>query len=312
MGLNTQMTPGQARVVDPVLSTVARGYKDQRFVYLDLFPEVDVGARGGKIIQFGKEEFELYNTQRAPGASTKRVQYGYSGADYSLEQHSLEGLVPDEIREEAANSAPGINLATPAIHKTQRVIARAAEKEAAAAATKAANYNANNKITLSGADKWTDSASDVSGQVDDARDAIADGVGVDPNVLVLSRSDYRALKRHDKIKEQFKYTSADSITIAMLQEFFEIEKVVVANSRYHDGNKFMQMWGASVLAYVETTGIAEMGTPSYGYTYRLRGNPAVTTPYYDNNAKSWIYPVTDERKPVIAGADAGYLFQAAS
>jgi hypothetical protein len=51
-----------------------------------------------------------------------------------------------------------------------------------------------------------------------------------------------------------------------------------------------------------------MGTPSYGYTYRLRGNPAVESAYQDRNAKSWIYPVTDELSPVIAGALSGYLF----
>ena len=306
-----QMTASQARVVDPVLSTVARGYRDQRFVYLDLFPEVDVGARGGKIITFGVEEFQLYNTQRAPGASTKRVQYGYAGADYSLDQHSLEGLVPDEIREEAANSAPGIDLATPAIHKTQRVIARTAEKEAAQAATDASKYANSNKIALSGSDKWSDAGSDIAGQMDDAKDAISDGIGLDPNVLVLSLAGYRALKRHPKVKEQFKYTSSASITADMLAEFFDISKVVVANSRYHDGHNFVQMWGNNaILAYVETGSLAEMGTPSYGYTYRLRGIPAVRKPYYDNNSRSWIYPVTDERKPVVAGADAGYLFQA--
>ena len=31
--------------------------------------------------------------------------------------------------------------------------------------------------------------------------------------------------------------------------------------------------------------------------------------YQDRNAKSWIYPVTDERAPVIAAASAGYLIQ---
>ena len=311
IGLNTQMTPGQARVVDPVLSTVARGYKDQRFVYLNLFPEVSVGARGGKIISFGKEEFQLYNTQRAPGARTKRVQFGYSGENYSLEQHALEGLVADEIREEAANAAPGINLASLEINKTQRIIHRTAEKFAADQSTDPANYAAGNKITLSGTDKWSDPNADVLGQMDDGKDAISDGIGLDPNTLVLSQSGYRALRRSKQIKDQFKYTGSRSITLEMLQEFFDIENIVVGKARYHDGTQFQYMWGnAAVLAYVETQGLASMGSPSYGYTYRLRGYPAVNQPYYDNNSKSWVYPVTDERKPVIAGADAGYLFQA--
>ena len=51
--------------------------------------------------------------------------------------------------------------------------------------------------------------------------------------------------------------------------------------------------------------------PSYGYTYQLRGYPIVELPYEDRNPKSWIYPVTDEVQPVIAGAEAGYLISAA-
>jgi hypothetical protein len=64
-----------------------------------------------------------------------------------------------------------------------------------------------------------------------------------------------------------------------------------------------------VLAYTETGSMVEMGAPSYGYTYQLAGYPLVEEPYYERNPKSWIYPVTDEVAPVMAGADAGYLIQ---
>ncbi len=41
------------------------------------------------------------NTGRAPGGSTKRVQYGHSGAPYALKQEALEGVVPFELMQEA-------------------------------------------------------------------------------------------------------------------------------------------------------------------------------------------------------------------
>ena len=66
-----------------------------------------------------------------------------------------------------------------------------------------------------------------------------------------------------------------------------------------------------VIAYTELGGLAAMGAPTFGYTYRLTGYPMVEAPYYDRNAKSWVYPVTDEVAPVIAGASAGYLISAA-
>ena len=53
--------------------------------------------------------------------------------------------------------------------------------------------------------------------------------------------------------------------------------------------------------------LSSRGTPSYGYTYQLSGSPLVEEPYYDRNAKSWIYPVTRVEAPVMASASAGYL-----
>ncbi len=74
----------------------------------------------------------------------------------------------------------------------------------------------------------------------------------------------------------------------------------------------VDVWGKFVVAaYTEIASLADLGTPSYGYTYRLEGYPVVEQPYQDRNAKSWVYPVTDEVSPVMAGADSGYLISAA-
>ena len=75
-----------------------------------LFPVVPVDQRGGKIITFGKEDFRLYATGRAPGSNTRRVQFGHSGGPFALAQHSLEGVVPFEIMQDA-NAVPGIDMA---------------------------------------------------------------------------------------------------------------------------------------------------------------------------------------------------------
>jgi len=68
----------------------------------------------------------------------------------------------------------------------------------------------------------------------------------------------------------------------------------------------------AVLAYTIPKSMAEMGSPSYGYTYQLSDYPIVEEAYYDRNTKTWYFPVTDARQPVLAGASAGYLFTGAS
>lgn len=315
LGAGIVMSPSGARVTDPVLTTVAQGYQNGQMVGQFLFPVVPVDQRGGKIIQFGKEDFVLYNTARAPGANTKRVQYGYMGNPFALESHSLEGLVPLEIMQEA-NAVPHIDMGKSAVLKTLNTIQLSAEYAAANLARNAANYSANNKVALSGTDKWSDysGTSDPTADIDAAVEAIRSQVGKRANTVTLSPAAFKAAKRNPKLLDRVKYTSRDSLTAEMLASLWDVQRVVVGDAIYIDGNGNMaDVWGTDVVvAYTELGTLADNGLPSYGYTYRLRGYPMVEVPYQDRNAQSWVYPVTDARSPVLAGASAGFLIQNAA
>ncbi|RYF71553.1 MAG: hypothetical protein EOO22_12350, partial [Comamonadaceae bacterium] len=116
-----QQSLASARVVDPILSAVARGYLSPAAAVADaLFPIVEVGQRAGRILRFGTDDFKLVSTLRAPGSNTKRVQFGYASDPYSLADHSLEGAVPRENMQEAA-AVPGIDLASNATKRVQNV-----------------------------------------------------------------------------------------------------------------------------------------------------------------------------------------------
>lgn len=306
-----QMSNPAARIIDPVLTAVAQGYKHPDFVGGALFPYVPVGQRGGKIVTFSKEDFMLYNTGRAPGQNTKRVQYGYTSGSYALESHSLEGTLPIETMQEAA-AVPGIDASRMTIFKTQNIIALRLEKQQADIARNAAAYAAGNKITLSGTAQWSDLTSGVSDPiavVETGKEAVRKKVGKRANTGVMGAAVFEKLKQHPKVIDRMKYTGRDVPTVEMLAALFGLDRVLIGDAVFaDDAGVFSDVWGKDmVLAYTETASLAEMGTPSYGYTYRLDGYPVVEEPYFDRNAKSWIYPVTDEVAPVIAGADAGYL-----
>lgn len=311
--LGITMNTSGARVVDPVLSTVAQGYRNNEFVGMNLFPYVPVGQRGGKIITFGKEDFALYNTARAPGANTKRIQFGYSGSPYALEQHSLEGLVPFEFMQEAS-AVPGIDLGRGAIIKVQNVIGLRLEKAQADLATNAGNYAAGSKVTLAGTSQWSDysGTSDPVNDIEVAKEAVRAKIGKRPNCVVMGPAVWSKLRSHPKLIDRIKFTGRDSLSLDMVAVLFGVSRVVVGDAIYDNNGNFADVWGKSVVvAYTETASLAEMGTPSYGYTYRLNGFPIVEQPYEDRNAKSWIYPITDEVSPVIAGSTAGYLISGA-
>jgi len=310
-----QLSVSQARVIDPILSTVAQGYSNSELIGSSLFPYVPVGTRGGKIITFNKEDFALYNTGRVPGANTRRVQYGYSGASFALESHSLEGVVPTELSQDA-NAVPGIDLGNNAVMRTQNIISLRLEAAQAALATAAGNYGASNKTTLSGTSQWSDLTAGVSDPVKDietAKEAVRRQIGRRPNTIVMGAAVMAMLKQHPKVLDRVKYTGRDVATPELMASLFGVKQVLVGDGVYTDAAGVMtDVWGKFVVvAYTELGGLAAMGAPTFGYTYRLSGYPMVETPYLDRNSKSWVYPVTDEVAPVIAGAVAGYLISAA-
>ena len=311
--LGITMSAAGARVIDPILSTVAQGYQNAEFIGMNLFPYVPVGQRGGKIITFGKEDFALYATGRAPGANTKRIQFGYSGASFALEQHALEGLVPFEIMQEAA-AVPNIDLGKGAVMKVQNIIGLRLEYAQATLATTAGNYPSGNKITLSGTSQWSDysGTSDPCADIETAKEAVRAKIGKRPNTVAMGAAVWAKLRQHPKIIDRIKYTGRDSATPELIAQLFGVKKVLIGDAIYDNAGTFADVWGkAVVVAYTEMASVAELGVPSFGYTYRLGGYPLVEAPYEDRNAKSWIYPVTDEVSPVVAGNTAGFLISTA-
>ena len=308
-----QATPGQARVVDPILSAVARGYRSPKAAVASvLFPIVPVGLRAGRIISFGPDDFKLVNSARAPGANTKRIQFGYAGENYSLVDYRLEGAVPNELQEEASNG-PGIDLSSNAVRRVQNIMALEREKQAADLARNEARYGAGNKETLSGTSQWSDPASDPFTDIMDGKESIRAKIGERPNVLTLGPKMLTALRTHPKVLDRLS-TASDRppATLQQLQALFELQQIVEGEAVYHDGSQFQDVWGKdAILAYTTPASMQEMGSPSFGYTYQLEDRPMVEEGYPDRNANSWFYPVTDAYQPVLAGATAGFLFKSA-
>lgn len=303
------MSPAQVRVVDPILTNVAQGYRQVEMVAATLFPSVPVQKSGGQILEFGKDSFKLYNARRAPGAGTKRVQFGYLGRPFALVQDSLEGILPREYLRDSGQ-LPGVNLDSRTVNSTMRSLLLTLENDCAAIATNASNYDSDHKVALSGNDKWSDGTAEPNDNIEAGKEAIRQSVGIYPNTLLLSARAFKVAKANPNVVERFKYTSRDSITAEMLANLWDLDRVVVGKAvAFDDAGTTIDIWGNNaILAYVPPAP-SGMEDPSYGYTYTMEGHPLVEKPYYDNNSKSWIYPVTYERAPVLTGILSGYLIQ---
>lgn len=305
----TQLSTSQARVVDPILTTVAQGYKNNEMVGSILFPRVNIAQRSGKVIQFGKEAFQAYDSARAPGTNIKRIQIGYSASNFGIVDYALDAVVPTELMQEAA-AVPSINLANASVRTVQDAMALRLEIDQAALATTLGNYGVNNKTTLSGTSQWSDLVnSDPIKDVENAKDAIRGATGKLANVLVLSPAVLKSLRQHSKVIDRMKYTGRDVPTPEILAALFGVDKVVVGTAiQSTDAGVFSDVWGKNVvLAYTDMSGLNDAGRPTYGYTYSLSGYPFVKPARKDENIDSWIYGVSDAVQPVIASANSGFL-----
>lgn len=302
------------RVIDPILTEVARGYGSPNAKIASiLFPIVSVKQRGGTILTFGPESFRLVNTARAPGANTKRIQLGYAKGEYSLVDHRLEGEVPLENGDEA-QTVPGIDLGAMAVNTVQDVMANEREKLAADLARNPANYPTENKAALSGTSKWTDPNSNPAEDINEAKEVIRKKIGKKPNVMTVGPKVLSALRNHPKILDRISVT-VDRVpaTIDQLQRLLEIDRIVEGEATYYDGNGFQDMWGLdAILAFTTPASMQQRGSPNYGYTYQLQDRPQVEEPYFEKNPQTWYYPVSDAYRPVLVGATAGFLFQGAA
>lgn len=311
-----QMSLSAARVVDPVLTNIAQGYQNNELIGPALFPSVAIGQRAGKIVTFGKEAFMAYDTARAPGSAIKRIQIGYSAGSFAIIDHGLAAVVPRELLEEAQEGVPSIDLATASVNTVMNALRLRLEIEQAALATTAGNYNASNKTTLSGTSQWSDLTSGVSDPIKDievAKEAIRAATGKRPNVVLMGAAVWSKLKQHPKIIDRMKYTGRDVPDTAIMASLFGVNQVLVGDSlQATDAGVLSDVWGKYVVvAYTEMSGLADLGRPTFGYTYQLRGYPFVETPRYDADFRTWVYDVADACKAVITAPDAGYLISAA-
>jgi len=298
-------TLDKQRIVDPVLTNLARGYTNNGFVASMLFPHAQVTKEGGKIPQFTKEAFKIYNTERAIRADSNRINPSVSDSiDFVLTEHDLE--YPMDYRELKESTLP---LKIHATNVVTGAIALRKEKLAADLATNTANYASTNKIALSSGDHFDESTSDPIAVIDAGRSAVRSQIAKNPNVIIISDSVFTALKNHASITDKIKYTQHAVITAQLLKQLLQFDQLFVAGGVYEDASgNLVDVWGESiVMAYVPEAknGNRSFYEPSFGYTLQMKNFPIVDT--YDEKGKMKIARNTDLFVPKIVGADAGYL-----
>jgi hypothetical protein len=297
----------QVRVIDPILTTVAQGYKQQDLIGNMLFPAVPVTVSGGQVIEFGKEAFRLYSTARAPGGAVKTVQFGYLGKPFALENHALAGLLPIEHQRDA-QVTPGVDLAGRALNNVMASMGLTLEVAQAALALNASAYDNDHKVTLSAGTKWSAETGTPIADIEAGKEVVRGSTGRYPNVATFSAVAWKAFKNNPDVLDRIKHTQRGVVTTELAAQLLDVEKVVVGKAvSANAAGTFSDVWGNNVVLSYSALGSLGAEEPSYGYTYTMVGHPMAEEAYYDRDHKAWKFPVGFERAPVLSGIAAGYL-----
>ncbi|QQS34797.1 MAG: major capsid protein [Ignavibacteriales bacterium] len=294
------------RIVDPVLTNIARGFTNASHVAVKLFPIVTVSKEGGKIPQFTKEAFKIYNSERAIRAKSNRINpENRTEIDFVLTEHDLE--YPIDYREQEEDVFPSRLHATTVV--TDGISLRL-EKLAADIAQNLATYPTGNKVTLAAGDKFTNTSSNPFVIFDAAKEAVRGKIAQRPNVCVLGPSAFNALKNHPAVLERIKYTQQAIITAELLRALLDFDELYVGDAVYStDAGVFTDIWSDNaIVAYVpkaNTDVPRSYYEPAFGYTLRKRNNPMIDS--YTEGGKVEIIRNTDIFIPKVVGSDAGYL-----
>ena len=138
------------RVVDPVLTSIARGYKNAAFIGERIFPIVLTDKEGVTVPTFGKSAFVEYDTERAVGADSNVLVREKTGKlDLVLNEHDL--AAPVDYREQAESM---FNEEAKAIRRVTSGVNLKRELYAARLAQDKNVYRVANVKALAAAERW--------------------------------------------------------------------------------------------------------------------------------------------------------------
>lgn len=298
----------ELRVVDPILTDIARGYSNEMYIADKLFPIVNSPKESGKIILFGKEHFLIYDTERALRAGSNFMKpSARTTSSFVLDEHDLAYPVDRrELKEDLLNlEESGTLLVTEGLALKKEVVA-------ATLATTTTTYASGNSATLSGAGQFSHASSTPLVTIENAIETVRAKIGRRPNTIVMGPTTYKALRFNASILDLIKYSERGVVTKELLGALVNIkpENIHIGEAVKSDtAGTFSDVWGdCFILAYIPETPQEQRSlyVPSFAYTVAMAGYPQIDT-FDTEGGKVHNIRNTDFWKHFVVGSDAGYL-----
>jgi len=284
------MNLDQVRIIDPILTQLAQGYKNSEGVATFFAPAVSMSVRAGRTLTFGKEAFAAQSFLRAPGTNIQKISNEFGTRSFSLRQEAISWQIAEEIAAEAKNGAAAIDLRAYAAKDAANRLMQSWEVQVAEKVLDVTQYESGNVLDLatynSGADQFNSPTSDVEVLIDDMKEQVRSQCSVYPNKMVISPDAFNALKRNKRIRDFMQ--RGVLVNEKTLAEIFGLDEIRVARrlKLNQETGELENIYNNVAVLFYHPSGAtdgftpaldANYGVPAFAYTYTLAGYP-ISTP----------------------------------
>jgi len=293
--------------IDVGLTQVSQRVKNEQFIADQILPVITVKKDSDKIWVYGKESLRIEDDTYVPGNDAKEGEWSISAVDaYALQPYRKKGKIIWEYRDKADDPIK-YEQDTITIEREKQLLML--ENRVATKLTNPATYAGNSGAAAA---KWSDfTNSDPVADIDAARNVIFDKTLKEPNTLILPRDVYFIIRRHPKLLDMYKYVQGGKLTLELLKEIFEVDRILVSatgkiTSAEGQTITMDKVWDNTkvILAYVAPS--AGLQQISFGYLYRKDGYPFVER-YVKGEEHADLVYTNDKYDFKIQAPEAGYL-----
>jgi hypothetical protein len=278
-----------------------------------VYPTVQVKQDTGQIATYGMDNLRVEKTLRSIGAATKEVNHSVTVGDhYSLKDHALKEIVPDEL---VNNAEDPVKPKTDAVEAVTDMMLVAKEKAVADVVQSTSVMTRN--TTLTGTDQWNDYLnSDPFGDIKTAKNSVRTYAGKKANTMIIAYDALETRLCHPDVVARF--PGAPVITYDMLAQnvgrLFGISTVIVGDAQYNSADEGQtgtlgDIWSKScIIAYIEKS--PTLKSRSLGFTYQNKAARYVDG-WRDADRKGDWVRVNDKFDQKLIDVNCGYLIYAA-
>lgn len=299
--------------VHPELTAVAIKAPVPGMIADQVLPEFPVTSESFKWNEYPHAQgVSVPDTKVGRKSRTAEVEFGAIERDGSTEDHALQDTVP--VTDATANS--DIDPEAVAAEMTSQLVTLAREARTARLVFDPATYLPAQVTAYAAGAGWTNPATDVLGQFEDAKDAMV----VSPNTLTVGLDGLRALRKHPQLVKSLRPndTGEGRLTMDELKELLEMETILVGQAQLNLGKPgqdpvLRRVWADHAsLTFTERV-IKNSRAYTFGATARLGGKQAFR--HFDANCGIQggnVIRIGERIRELIMAKQAGWFFQNAA